>query len=55
MSSKNSQSESDGRDPIIVEAQRYRDRRDKTYREQALKVVYVKLCNFRFMAEGVIG
>ena len=31
-------SKSDSRDPIIIEAQRYRDQRDKTYREQALKI-----------------
>ena len=31
-------SKSDSRDPIIVEAQRYRDQREKTYREQALKI-----------------
>ncbi len=39
MSSKNTETESDNRDPIIVEAQRYRDQRDKTYREQALKIL----------------
>ena len=43
MSSKNTQAESDRRDPIIVEAQRYRDQRDKTYREQALKM-YPWIC-----------
>jgi len=43
MSLNNTQSESDGRDPIIIEAQRYRDRRDKTYREQALKI-YPWIC-----------
>ena len=43
MSSKNTQAESDSRDPIIVEAQRHRDQRDKTYREQALKI-YPWLC-----------
>ena len=43
MSSKNTETESDSRDPIIVEAQRYRDQRDKTYREQALKI-YPWIC-----------
>ncbi len=43
MSSKDTQAESDGRDPIIVEAQRYRAQRDKTYREQALKI-YPWIC-----------
>ena len=43
MSSKNTQAESDSRDPIIVEAQRYRDQRDKTCREQALKI-YPWIC-----------
>ena len=38
MASKNTPAESDSRDPIVVEAQRYRDQRDKTYREQALKI-----------------
>ena len=27
----------------------------RTSRRTATRVVYVKLCNFRFMAEGVIG
>ena len=27
----------------------------KQYRREGEQVVYVKLCNFRFMAEGVIG
>ena len=43
MSSQNTHAGSDGRDPIIVEAQRYRDQRDKTYREQALKM-YPWIC-----------
>ena len=43
MSSKNTQAESDRRDAIIVEAQRYRDQRAKTYREQALKM-YPWIC-----------
>ena len=43
MSSKNSQGESDSRDPIIVEAQRHRDQRDQTYRERALKI-YPWIC-----------
>ncbi len=43
MSEKNTQAESDRRDPITVEAQRYRDQRDKTYREQALKI-YPWIC-----------
>jgi len=38
MSSKNTGAESDSRDPIVVEAQRYRAQRDKTYRERALKI-----------------
>ena len=38
MSSKNTQAEGDNRDPIIAEAQRHRDQRDKTYRERALKI-----------------
>ena len=29
---------SDERDPLLVEAQRYRDQRDKSYRERALKI-----------------
>jgi hypothetical protein len=29
---------SDDRDPLIVEAQRYRDQREKSYRERALKL-----------------
>jgi hypothetical protein len=33
----------DSRDPIVVEAQRYRDQRNKTYREQALKM-YPWIC-----------
>ena len=41
MSSKNTHAVSDG--PIIVEAQGSRDRRDKTYREQALKI-YPPIC-----------
>ena len=41
--SKNTQSESDGRDQIIAEARRYRDQRDKTYRERALKI-YPWIC-----------
>lgn len=43
MSSKNVQAEGDNRDPIIVEAQRHRDQRDKTYRERALKI-YPWIC-----------
>ena len=43
MSSKNTQGESDSRDPIIVEAQRHRDQRDQTYRERALKI-YPWIC-----------
>ncbi len=43
MSSKNTQAARDGRDPIVVEAQRYLDQRDKTYREQALKI-YPWIC-----------
>lgn len=43
MASKNTRAESDRRDPIIVEAERYRDQRDKTYREQALKI-YPWIC-----------
>ena len=43
MSAKSTQAESDSRDPIIVEAQRYRDRRGKTYRERALKI-YPWIC-----------
>ena len=43
MSSKNAQAGSDGRDPIVVEAERYREQRDKTYREQALKI-YPRIC-----------
>ena len=43
MSSKNTQAEGDNRDPIIVEAQRHRDQRDKTYREHALKI-YPWIC-----------
>ena len=43
MLSQNTHAGSDGRDPIIVEAQRYRDQRDKTYREQALKM-YPWIC-----------
>ena len=43
MSSKNAQAEGDNRDPIIVEAQRHRDQRDKTYRERALKI-YPWIC-----------
>ena len=38
MSSENPQAERDSRDPIVVEAQRHRAQRDKTYREQALKI-----------------
>ncbi len=38
MSSQNTRAERDRRDPIIVGAQRYRDQRDKTYRERALKI-----------------
>ncbi len=38
MSAKNTRAESDRRDPIVVEAQRYRNQRDKNYREQALKM-----------------
>ena len=43
MGSKNTQAEKDRRDPIVVEAQRHRDQRDKTYREQALKM-YPWIC-----------
>ena len=43
MSSKNTQAEGENRDPIIVEAQRHRDQRDKTYREHALKI-YPWIC-----------
>ncbi len=43
MSAKNTPAESAGRDPIVVEAQRYRNRRDKNYREQALKI-YPWIC-----------
>ncbi len=38
MSSKGTEAASDSRDPIVVEAQRYRDQREKSYREQALKI-----------------
>ena len=34
----NTPPENGGQDPIVVEAQRYRDRRAKDYREQALKL-----------------
>ncbi len=43
MSAKNTRAESDRRDPIVVEAQRYRNQRDKNYREQALKI-YPWIC-----------
>ncbi|TDI23426.1 MAG: HNH nuclease family protein [Acidobacteria bacterium] len=43
MSAKNTQADSDRRDPIIVEAQRYREERDKSYREQALRM-YPWIC-----------
>ena len=43
MSSRDRQAENDRRDPIIIEAQRHRDQRDKTYREQALKM-YPWIC-----------
>ena len=43
VSSKNTHAERDSRDPIMVEAQRSGDRRDKTYREQALKI-YSRIC-----------
>ena len=43
MSLKKTQAENDSRDPIIVEAQRYRDQRANTYREQALKI-YPWIC-----------
>ena len=43
MTSNKPEGESDPMDPIVVEAQRYRDRRDKTYREQALKI-YPWIC-----------
>ena len=43
MSAKNTQADSDRRDPIIVEAQRYREERDKGYREQALRM-YPWIC-----------
>ena len=43
MSAKNTRAESDSRDPIVVEAQRYRNQRDKNYREQALKI-YAWIC-----------
>ena len=43
MSVKNTPAESAGRDPIVVEAQRYRNQRDKNYREQALKI-YPWIC-----------
>ena len=43
MTSKKPEGESDPMDPIVVEAQHYRDRRDKTYREQALKI-YPWIC-----------
>ena len=43
MTPKNTQGASDTRDPLVVEAQRYRDQRDKTYRERALKI-YPWIC-----------
>ena len=43
MASRNPQAEGDRPDPIIVEAQRHRDQRDKTYRERALKM-YPWIC-----------
>ncbi len=43
MSAKNTQADSDRRDPIIVDAQRYREERDKSYREQALRM-YPWIC-----------
>ena len=43
MTSKNDHTESESRDPIVVEAQHYRDQRSKTYREQALKI-YPWIC-----------
>ena len=43
MSLKKTQAENDSRDPIIVEAQRYRDQRANPYREQALKI-YPWIC-----------
>ena len=43
MSLKKTQAENDSRDPIIVEAQRHRDQRANTYREQALKI-YPWIC-----------
>jgi hypothetical protein len=43
MSSRDTRAESDGRDPIVVEAARHRDQRDKTYRERALKI-YPWIC-----------
>ena len=43
MSAKNTRAESAGRDPIVVEAQRYSNQRDKNYREQALKI-YPWIC-----------
>ena len=43
MSAKNTRAESAGRDPIVVEAQRYSNQRDKNYRERALKI-YPWIC-----------
>ena len=43
ISSKSTQAEGDSRDPILVEAQRHRDRRDKSYRERALRI-YPSIC-----------
>ena len=43
MSPRNTQSGSDGRDPIVAEAQRLRVERDKGYRERALKI-YPWIC-----------
>ena len=43
MTSKNDHAESESHDPIVVEAQHYRDQRSKTYREQALKI-YPWIC-----------
>ena len=43
VSLKSTHAERDSRDPIMVEVQRSRDRRDKIYREQALKI-YSRIC-----------
>jgi hypothetical protein len=43
MSSKHTPSARDRRDQVLVEAQRYRDQREQTYRAQALKM-YPWIC-----------